>query len=139
MKRILAMALVLTMALSLCMLAGCNNDGTTKVDPNKNIYEDFEDFESYVPKDSDIIGTWIMTSPDTNQEWQFFANTTLHQTTITGDVRATNVCTYNYDGEGNLKFYSFNHKDETAYTVTIENSILTLVDEAEAKITFEKK
>ena len=138
MKRILALMLVLAMALSLCMLAGCKSSGKSKVDPNKNIYEDFEEFDSYVPKDSEIIGVWNMTSPRTDEEWQFFANTTLHQTKITGDVRASSVCTYNYDGEGTLKVYGFTKQEESAYAVEIKDKVLTLTDDAGAKLTFEK-
>lgn len=138
MKRILALALVLAMAFSLCMLAGCKNGGSSKIDPNKNIYEDFEEFDSYVPKDSEIIGIWKMTAPTTDEEWQFFANTTLHQTKITGDVRASGVGTYNYDGEGNLKVYTFTQKNEKAYTVELKDKVLTLTDAEGTIYTFEK-
>jgi len=98
MKRIFALALVLCMAFALCTLTACKDD--TKVE---NIYADFEKFDSYVPEGSEIIGTWKMTAPTDDMEWQFFANTSLHMTKIQGDVRTSTVCTYNYDGEGNLE------------------------------------
>lgn len=133
MKRIFALALVLCMAFALCTLTACNNEK-----PVENIYADFEDFDSYVPQGSEIIGTWKMTAPTTDMEWQFFANTSLHMTKIDGDVRTSTVCTYNYDGEGNLRAYVFNDKVERAYTVTIEGKSLTLTDTAGVKYTFER-
>lgn len=139
MKRILSLALLLCMAFSLCALSACGNESTTKVDANKNIYEDFEEFDSYVPTDSDIIGIWKMTSPDTNYEWQFFANTTLHKTLIRDDVRSSTVCTYNYDGEGNLKVYVFNDSAEYAYTVEIDGNNLTVTPTDGEKMTFTKE
>lgn len=135
MKRIFSLALVLCMAVSLCALSACQEKEPKAVE---NIYADFEDFDSYVPTGSDIIGTWAMTSPTDDMEWQFFANTTLHQTKIQGEIRTSTVCTYNYDGEGNLKVYVFNDSDEYAYTVLIEGKNLTVTDEAGVKYTFEK-
>ena len=134
MKRFFALALILCMAFSLCALSGCKEK-----DYEKNIYEDFEEFDSYVPRGSDIIGTWVMTSPDTDMDWQFFANTTLHLTKISGDVRTSTVCTYNYDGEGNLKFYVFNNSEEHAYTVELKGKNLTLTDSEGVVSTFTKK
>ncbi len=134
MKRIFALALVLCMAFALCTLTACND----KDKPVENIYADFEDFDSYVPQGSEIIGTWKMTAPTTDMEWQFFANTSLHMTKIQGDVRTSTVCTYNYDGEGNLRAYVFNDKAERAYTVLIEGKNLTLTDTEGVKYTFDK-
>lgn len=139
MKKVFSLVLVACVLLSVCILGGCNNStSTTSKDPYKNIYEDFEDFDSYVDKDADIIGTWTMTSPDTNKEWQFFPSTTLHQTTVTDETRSTNVCTYNYDGEGKLTVYSFNHSGEFAYSVAIHGKELVLTDESGAKMSFVK-
>lgn len=136
MKKLLSFALLLCIAFSVCTLSACNGNENGDVD---NIYADFEDFDSYVPAGSDIIGTWAMTAPTTDYEWQFFANTTLHQTKIDGDVRTSTVCTYNYDGEGNLKVYVFNDNAESAYTVVIEGKNLTLTDAEGVKYTFTKK
>lgn len=136
MKKVLSFVLLLCMAFSLCVLTGCKNNS---VDHTENIYADLEEFDSFVPSDSDIIGTWTMTSPDSDQEWRFFANTTLHQTKITGETRMSTVCTYNYDGEGNLKIYVFNTETESAYTVEIQGSNLTLTDKDGAKSTFTKQ
>ncbi len=136
MKRIFAFALLLCMVFSLCTLTACDNDKPSKA--YENIYADFEEFDSFVPKDSDIIGTWAMTSPSTDEEWQFFANTTLHMTKITGDVRMTDVCTYNYDGEGNLSAYIFNDSKAHSYTVMIEGKVLTVTDSEGVKSTFVK-
>ncbi|MBR3988284.1 MAG: hypothetical protein IKK10_03170 [Clostridia bacterium] len=132
MKRIFALALVLCMAFAMCTLTACNNNKTD------NIYADFKDFDSYVPEGSEIIGTWKMTAPETDMEWQFFANTSLHMTKIQGEIRTSTVCTYNYDGEGNLRAYVFNDKAEQAYTVAIEGKNLTLTDTEGVKYTFEK-
>lgn len=142
MKKFLSLALVLSMIFCVFALAGCSsNKGTSsgKVDPNKNIYADLEGFDSYVPADSAIIATWKMTSPDTDKEWQFFANTTLHQSTITDGISRSTICTYNYDGEGTLKVYGLSQSFEDEYTVTIENNILTLTAKDNSKLTFEKK
>lgn len=136
MKRILSLALLLCMAFSLCALSACNDNENG---PVENIYADFEEFDSYVPTGSDIIGKWDMTAPATDMEWQFFANTTLHQTKISGDVRTSTVCTYNYDGEGNLKVYVFNDNAEYAYTVELEGKNLTLTDSEGVKYTFKKQ
>ena len=134
MKRIFALALILCMAFSLCALSGCKEK-----DYEKNIYEDFEEFDSYVPKGSDIIGTWVMTSPQNDMEWQFFANTTLHMTKIAGETRTSSICTYNYDGQGLLKVYVFNGKDEYDYTVELKGKNLTLTDSEGIVSTFKKK
>ena len=142
MKKFLSLALVLSMAFCAVAFAGCSgSEGTTaeKVDPNKNIYADLEGFDSFVPAVSDIVATWKMTSPDTDKEWQFFANTTLHQTTITNGVSRSTICTYNYDGEGTLKVYGLSQSFEDEYTVTIENNILTLKAKDNSTLTFEKK
>lgn len=136
MKRILSFALILCMAFSLCALSACKEKAPEAVE---NIYADFEEFDSYVPTGSDIIGTWAMTAPTTDMEWQFFANTTLHKTKINGDVRTSTVCTYNYDGEGNLRVYVFNDDAEYAYEVELEGKNLTLTDEDGVKHTFKKK
>ncbi|MBQ7810289.1 MAG: hypothetical protein IJ346_04905 [Clostridia bacterium] len=133
MKRIFALVLVLCMAVSLCTLTACK-----KEEPVENIYADFEKFDSYVPAGSDIIGKWAMTSPETDREWQFFANTTLHMTRIHDDVRTSTVCTYNYDGEGNLRAYIFTGESEEAYTVVLEGESLVLTDSEGVKYTFEK-
>lgn len=138
MKRILSLALVLCMAFSLCALSACNGSTNSNKEV-ENIYADFEDFDSYVPTGSEIIGTWKMTSPTTDYEWQFFANTTLHQTKIDGDVSMSTVCTYNYDGEGNLKVYVFTAETEAAYTVAIDGKTLTLTDAEGEVMTFTKK
>ncbi len=135
MKRIFVLALVLCMAFSLCTLTGCKDDSK----PVENIYADFEEFDSYVPTGSDIIGTWVMTSPTTDMEWQFFANTTLHMTKINGEIRTSTVCTYNYDGEGNLKVYVFNDSEERAYTVEIKGKDLAVTDSEGVTSTFIKK
>lgn len=137
MKRIFAVLLLLCTVFSLCTLTACEG-GNTKVDPEKNIYADFEEFDSYVPSGSDIIGTWAMTSPETNREWQFFANTTLHMTRTDDGVSMTDVCTYNYDGEGNLSAYIFNDGKAHNYTVAIEGEVLTVTDSEGVKYTFEK-
>ncbi len=134
MKRIFVLALVLCMAFALCTLTACNDEDK----PVKNIYADLEEFDSYVPDGADIIGTWKMTAPQTDMEWQFFANTSLHMTKIQGDVRTSTVCTYNYDGEGNLRAYVFNDKAEQAYTVAIEGKTLTLTDTEGVKYTFDR-
>lgn len=133
MKKIYAFMLALCMILSAFGLSACKDSKTT------NIYADLEEFDSYVDEDSDIIGTWVMTSPDTNYEWQFFTNTTLHQTKINGDIRSTTVCTFNYDGEGTLKIYGLSAKEESQYTAKIDNNTLTLTDANNGKITFDKK
>lgn len=133
MKRIFALALVLCMAFALCTLTACKDD--TKVE---NIYADFEKFDSYVPEGSEIIGTWKMTAPTDDMEWQFFANTSLHMTKIQGDVRTSTVCTYNYDGEGNLRAFVFNDDAERAYTVQIDGKKLILTDTEGVAYTFEK-
>lgn len=133
MKRIFALALVLCMAFALCTLTACKDD--TKVE---NIYADFEKFDSYVPEGSEIIGTWKMTAPTDDMEWQFFANTSLHMTKIQGDVRTSTVCTYNYDGEGNLRAFVFNDDAERAYTVQIDGKKLILTDTEGVVYTFEK-
>lgn len=136
MKRIFAFVLLICMLFSVCALTACNNSNN---DITKNIYEDFEDFDSYVPKNSDIIGVWKMTSPTKDMEWQFFANTTLHCTKIDGEVRMTTVCTYNYDGEGNLKTYAFTEEVEESYAVEVNGNAMTLTDKDGEKLTFEKQ
>lgn len=136
MKRIFAVALLLCMVFSLCTLTACGDNKPNKA--SENIYADFKEFDSFVPTGSDIIGTWAMTSPSTDMEWQFFGNTTLHMTKITGDVRMTDVCTYNYDGEGNLRAYIFNDGKEHAYTIAIEGKTLTVTDSEGVKSTFER-
>lgn len=133
MKRIFALALVLCMAFALCTLTACKDD--TKVE---NIYADFEKFDSYVPEGSEIIGTWKMTAPTDDMEWQFFANTSLHMTKIQGDVRTSTVCTYNYDGEGNLRAFVFNDDAERAYSVELDGKKLILTDTEGVVYTFEK-
>ena len=133
MKRIFALALVLCMAFALCTLTACDDNK-----PVENIYADLEEFDSYVPAGSEIIGVWKMTAPTTDMEWQFFANTSLHMTKIDGEIRTSTVCTYNYDGEGNLRAYVFNDKAEQAYTVSIEGKNLTLKDTEGVEYTFEK-
>lgn len=134
MKRFFSLALVLCLMFSVCALSACNDENK----PVENIYADLEEFDSFVPSGSDIIGIWEMVSPTTDMEWQFFANTTLHQTKIQGDVRTSTVCTYNYDGEGNLKVYVFNDKAEYAYTVVIDGKDLVATDKDGVKYTFEK-
>lgn len=134
MKRIFALVLILCMVFSLCALSGCKNK-----EYEENIYADFEEFDSYVPKGSDIIGTWVMTSPQNDMEWQFFANTTLHMTKIAGETRTSSICTYNYDGQGLLKVYVFNGKDEYDYTVELKGKNLTLTDSEGVVSTFTKK
>ena len=140
MKKFISLALVLSMIFCVFALAGCSgNSGSDKADPNKNLYEDLEGFDSYVPEGSEIIAVWKMTSPDTDKEWHFFANTTLHQTTISDGVSRSTICTYNYDGEGTLKVYGLSQSFEDEYTVAIENNILTLTAKDNSKLTFEKK
>lgn len=134
MKRIFALALILCMAFSLCALSGCKEDNVAE-----NIYADFDKFDSYVPNNSDIIGVWKMTSGDKDMEWQFFANTTLHMTKFHDNVKTTTVCTYNYDGEGNLKAYVFTNENEIDYTVELKGKNLTLTDSEGVVLTFEKK
>lgn len=134
MKKFLAFALLLCMAFSLCTLSGCNK----KPEVVENIYEDFEEFDSFVPAGSDIIGTWKMTAPRTDMEWQFFANTTLHQTSISGDVRTSNVCIYNYNGEGDLKVYSFADGNESSFSVMMEKNKLVLTDTDGVEYTFDR-
>ncbi|MBQ2825319.1 MAG: hypothetical protein IJF19_03495 [Clostridia bacterium] len=136
MKRIFAFTLLLCMVFSLCTLTACGGDKPSKAE--ENIYADFEEFDSYVPKGSDIIGTWKMTSPSTDREWQFFANTTLHMTKTVDGVSMTDVCTYNYDGEGNLSAYIFNDGKAHSYTVMIEDKVLTITDSEGVKSTFVK-
>lgn len=136
MKRIFAFLLLLCVVFSLCTLTACGGDKPNKAE--ENIYADFEEFDSYVPKGSDIIGTWKMTSPSTDREWQFFANTTLHMTKTVDGVSMTDVCTYNYDGEGNLRAYIFNDAKEHAYTVVIEDDVLVVTDSEGVKSTFVK-
>lgn len=135
MKRIFAFTLLLCMVFSLCTLTACG-DKPSKAE--ENIYADFEEFDSYVPKGSDIIGIWKMTSPSTDREWQFFANTTLHMTKTVDGVSMTDVCTYNYDGEGNLSAYIFNDGKAHSYTVMIEDDVLTVTDSEGVKSTFVK-
>ncbi len=135
MKRICAVFLLLCIAFSFCTLTACKNDNGL----GKNIYADLKEFDSYVPAGSDIVGIWKMTAPDTNKEWQFFDNTTLHQTTITGDVSRSTVCAYNYDGEGKLRVYLLDDKAEQVYSAVLEGSNLTLTDEKGVKLTFVKK
>ncbi len=136
MKKLVSLALILCLGFMVCALCACNDNNK---EPVENIYADFEKFESYVPENSDIIGTWVMTAPTTDMEWQFFANTTLHQTKIQNDVRSSTICTYNYDGEGNLKVYVFSGEAESAYSVEIKGKDLTLTDKDGVKYTFNKK
>lgn len=133
MKRFFALALILCMAFSLCTLSGCKEK-----DYEKNIYADLEEFDSYVPRGSEIIGTWAMTSPQNDMEWHFFANTTLHMTKIDGDIRTSSICTYNYDGEGLLKVYVFNGEEEYDYTVELKGKTLSLTDSEGVVSTFTK-
>ncbi|MBQ8795347.1 MAG: hypothetical protein IJZ54_02875 [Clostridia bacterium] len=125
MKRIFALLLVAVMMVSLCTLCGCSGKKSSQPE---NIYEDFEKFDSYVPAGSEIVGIWQMTAPETNIEWQFFGNTTLHKTKTVGEVSSTSVCTYNYDGEGNLKVYVFTEEAEEQYTVKFEDEKLIVAD-----------
>ena len=134
MKRIFALALILCMAFSLCSLSGCKDK-----DAVKNIYADLEEFDSYVPKGSDIIGIWVMTSPSADEEWQFFGNTTLHMTKIDGKIKTTTVCTYNYDGQGLLKAYVLNNKEAYSYNVELKDNKLSLTDSEGVVYTFVKQ
>jgi len=134
MKKFFSLVLVLCLAFSVCALSACDDNNKSV----ENLYADFDKFDSYVPTGSDIIGTWAMTAPATDMEWQFFANTTLHQTKIQGEIRTSTVCTYNYDGEGNLKVYVFNDEAESAYVVELEGKNLALTDKDGVKYTFEK-
>lgn len=136
MKKFLSFAVLLCVLFSLCTLTACENEVKG---PDDNIYEDFEKFDSFVPTGSDIIGNWEMKSPETDQEWQFFANTTLHKTQIIGDISTSTVCTYNYDGEGNLGVYVFTQEKEESYTVMLEGKELTLTAEDGTVYTFTKK
>lgn len=137
MKRFFALVLILCLAFSVMTLAGCKDNNTVK--EVENIYADFEEFDSYVPAGSEIIGTWVMTSPTQDSEWQFFANTTLHMTKIYGETRTSSVCTYNYDGEGNLSAYVFNDSKAYTYTVELNGNNLTVTDSEGVVYTFTKK
>lgn len=134
MKKVLSFTLVMCLIFCACFMTACNNEN----DEYKNTYEDFKEFDSYVPRESEIIGVWKMTAPTADQEWQFFKDTTLHKTKIQGEIRTSTVCTYNYDGEGTLKAYVFTESKEYSYTVKIEGKNLTLIDKDNVKYVFEK-
>ena len=134
MKKVLLLTLVVCLAFCACFMTACQKEN----DEYKNTYADFKEFDSYVPRESEIIGVWKMTAPAADQEWQFFKDTTLHETKIQGDIRSSTVCTYNYDGEGTLRIYVFNDSQEYSYTVKIEGKSLTLTDKNNEKLVFEK-
>lgn len=134
MKKIFAFTLAIVLAFSVFALAGCNNGP-------KNLYEDFEEFDSYVSADSMILGQWKETSTTDEWEWTFFDSTTLHKTSIIDGVSRSTVCTFNYNDEtGALSFYDISGKQEYAYNVVLSGKTMTWTsaDNTETK-TFEKK
>lgn len=137
MKKLFSLILVLVMIMSCFALAGCGKK-------SKNLYEDLDEFDSYVADDALILGEWMENlsseAKSDKTQWGFYDTTTLHITETKDGVSMTTVCTYNYSEEtGELSYYMFQNKNVYKVTAEIDGNKMTFKDENGVAVkTFEK-
>ncbi|MBQ9743263.1 MAG: hypothetical protein IJV88_06305 [Ruminococcus sp.] len=139
MKKILAFVLAILVVTSLFALSGCKKAPAPVPEyarTTNNIHEnEFDDFETHVDADSEIIGEWLETSTGDEVIWTFFASTTLHLTYRSKDATAfSTIGCYNFDDEsGELLIRIQNESEHPSlvrgdytYTAKLEEGSMTL-------------